>query len=611
MKNSLKLDRVLKKPEVIFLAVGLLVGLLFCVFIPYGAGFDEEAHTIRFFDISGLHMIPNRGVENGDYSLSEFYTLSYQRRYFETSAIDQFEAKTFLTKANWQSMVDGSTRSAYFPLLYFPQAMIAGIFWRVFDWPILPGILAMRIFGLLIYLFLCFLTIRNLPFGKFVFLVLALTPMALFEASTINTDLITNAVSFLFIGFVLKVYTQKETPIDNKKMWLIALLTVLVGCVKPGTFFVLLLLFLFIRKKFASKKAPYVIIGSAVISVLITIIWAFIAVANYHDHTTDKTLMSQLFLVVNNLSDFIPGFIKGFILSLGSDYKDWVGAYGYWAGNVPVLTYILFPLALVLAVLCEARNKLLSTRGRIAVFAIGVICLFGIGSFQFVMGYQPGVVAAGAMGRYFTPFTPILFLALAGIFNLPESSQKIVGWTSLVLIIATVANFGYGIYRTYYTKCVYAVSPSQPCTLPVYKNIDLTTPYIAPVTAQTQVRQSFTSQCTEINSVKVRIQTAQGIAQDTLTLSVLDETQKVLSTMEYPLSSLKANEVIDLPVKYKVPKGEPTLWIQASVNSPGGHPAEVGLLGRQGAQIYPDGVLLFNQQEQDADLFFQYTCADQ
>ena len=611
MKILLKLDKLLKKPEVLLLVIGLLVGLLFCVFIPYGAGFDEEAHTIRFFDISGLHFVPNRGVENGDYTLSEFYTLSYQRRYFETPAFDQFAADSFLAKANWQNMVDGNTRSTYFPLLYFPQAIIAGIFWRIFDWPILPGILAMRICGLLIYLFFCFLTLKNLPFGKLVFLVLALAPMALYEASTINADLITNAVSFLFIGYLLKIIAEKDVPVNSKKTLTIILLTLAVGCVKPGTFFVLLLLVMLKRNKFTSKKARWWIAGSAIFSLLIMVIWAFVAVVNYRYYNTDRTLMSQIMLVIKNLPDFIPGFLKGFFLSLGADYKDWVGAYGYWAGQVPVLTYIFFPLALLLAVIAEVRNKQISGPARAAIFIIGVVCLMGIGSYQFVMGYQPGLATGGAMGRYFTPFAPLLFLASAGIFTLNEPARKAAGWLSAVLLIATLAVYGAGIYRTYYTKCVYAVSASQPCTLPVYKNLDLANPFTAAVNVQTQVRQSFIPQCKEISAVKVRVLKVQGERQDKLTFSLLNQAQQPLFSKEIKLAGLQANEEIELPTPYKIPAGESALWLQLSLGSTASPAAEVDLLGRLNAKIYPDGRLLFNQQEQDGDLYFQYTCAVQ
>jgi hypothetical protein len=33
-------------PVTLFLIIGLIVGILYCIFIPYGAGFDEEQHVV-------------------------------------------------------------------------------------------------------------------------------------------------------------------------------------------------------------------------------------------------------------------------------------------------------------------------------------------------------------------------------------------------------------------------------------------------------------------------------------------------------------------------------------------------------------------------------------
>ena len=67
-------------PANLLLVFGLLFGIAFCIFIPYGAGFDEEQHLVRIFDIADFHFLPNRSAANGTASYSDFYSLSYQRR---------------------------------------------------------------------------------------------------------------------------------------------------------------------------------------------------------------------------------------------------------------------------------------------------------------------------------------------------------------------------------------------------------------------------------------------------------------------------------------------------------------------------------------------------
>jgi nitrate reductase gamma subunit len=52
--SLLKILKPRSRPELIFLSIAALAGLLFCIFIPYGAGFDESAHVIRVFDVANL-----------------------------------------------------------------------------------------------------------------------------------------------------------------------------------------------------------------------------------------------------------------------------------------------------------------------------------------------------------------------------------------------------------------------------------------------------------------------------------------------------------------------------------------------------------------------------
>ena len=605
-----KTDSLLKtlkprsRPELIFLSIASLAGLLFCIFIPYGAGFDESAHVIRVFDVANLSLLPNRG---NDQALGQFYLYSYQRQNFQAPAFDQFKKEIFLAKPWWDTMTSGETLSTYTPINYIFQSLVAGIGWQILNLPVLPVIILIRLVGFLFYLLACYFTLRLLPFGKWVFMVLALSPMALFQAATINIDGFTNAIGFLFIGDVLKIYAERETPIDSRRAWGLALLSILVGCVKPGTILLLLLLLILLKNKFRSKGLRWLVIGGAVLSVTITIVWASSLIVNL-EIGGGRTLMSEINLVFHNLPDFLGNFLRGTVRSLKIYYKDWVGMYGYWVGQVPVLTYLFYPLALLFAYFADAKSHRITRGTRISIFFIGVICLLGIASYEFIFNYTPGIQGSGANGRYFLPFIPVAFLALAGSLSLPERWQKIAGGLSLACILAAVSLYGYGLYRTYYTNCVYAVTPAHPCTLPIYKNVDVATPYVAHVKADTNVSQSFTPLCSDVDAVQVRFQSASAGPQDRVTIVISDEKHQPLASQEFLLAPLKYGTMLKIPLQQKVVPGKTKLWISLSLPPQDSKDTDLGLLGRSGAATYPDGELLFNQQPQDGDLFFQYTC---
>jgi hypothetical protein len=432
--------------------------------------------------------------------------------------------------------------------------------------------------------------------------------MALFQAATLNTDGFTIACSFLFIGVLLNVFLRAEKKIHLSDAWKIALVSVLVGCAKPGTILLLFLLIILIKHVPERKAVNIIIFAGIFLSLAISLGWMSLVVANSNIWTGQKTFSSQLGLVLANFSDFLKIYFKGIAISLKGYYTGWVGVYGYWVGQVPLAVYILFPLALLAAYFTEAKLDTYHWGKRLAVFLIGLVCLAGIASFQYIAGYTPGVQHSDSVGRYFLPFSSLVFLAFCGSFSFHSKTQKIARILTIGLIISTLVFYSLGIYRTYYTQCVYPVSAARPCTLPVYKNVDLNDRYVARVKPSQQVNQSFVSECKEIDSVKVRVQSVVDNAKDSVIFTVLSDNQHAIASQVFDLSGLKQDEMLTLPVQIKTVPGKSSLWLNLSL-SPGDSPdADLGLLGRSGAALYPAGILLFNDSVQDGDLYFQYTC---
>ncbi|HTX90843.1 MAG TPA: DUF2142 domain-containing protein [Anaerolineales bacterium] len=592
------------RQEFILISLGLLIGLLFSIFIPYGAGFDEETHTIRTVAISQLNFIPNQGNAK---TLWQLYDYSYQRRNFQTPAFDQFKKGILLAAPDW-GYGSGSTYSTYFPANFILPAAIAAIFLLGLHFPLLPTIILMRLVGFIFYLAACTLTLRILPTGKWIFLVLAFTPMALFQAATINGDSFTIACSILFIGVFLKIFLKPEKSMGAKEAWLIALVSVLIGMTKSGTILLLLTLFLFLRFKAENKAVPFIIVSGALVSLIVSIGWMTSNVVNANLWANPRTYTGQLKLVLSNFPDFVSIYIKGIYLSLNQYYTGWVGVYGYWVGEVPAAVYLLFPLALLAAFLSEAKYPDFHKKHRLIILLISIICLVGIDSYEYIGGYVPGVQMTSKVGRIFLPFSPLLLLAFSGWLSNGARLRKISQIVCVGLCAIAVGAYSYGLYLTYYTDCVYQVTPSRPCTLPVYKNIDVLNPYLAEVNDNIYVLQSFKPECSNISSVIVRVETSAGGPADNLVFSVLDENKNVLASNEFSIPAMKQRDLLRLPVQAGVSGGHPTLWISVSIPAGDSSSAAVGLLGRQNGSIYPDGELFFNQEPQDGDLFFQYTC---
>ena len=89
MKNSRSFALKVFDPAFVFAVLGILIGGLYCLAIPYGAGFDEERHMVRIYDLSGGYILPNHNPPTfkATTTLKEFADLSYQRRFTQSPEI--------------------------------------------------------------------------------------------------------------------------------------------------------------------------------------------------------------------------------------------------------------------------------------------------------------------------------------------------------------------------------------------------------------------------------------------------------------------------------------------------------------------------------------------
>lgn len=595
--------KFLQFPERFLLVFGIIVGLCYCLFIPYGAGFDEEAHMVRVFDISGLHFIPNISP----YTPSEFYTLSYQRRNYQSPAFDQFSPENLNQKINWNNMAGGYTISTHSPANYFLQAIVAGIGLRLFDAPILPVVFFIRLIGFAFYLFCCYWTIRLLPFGKWLFVVMAFLPMALFQQATITADGFTIAISFLFIGKVLNVYFRDEKKITFGDSLVLAIIAVLVGGAKSGTIVLLFLLLLLIHHRHESKAGRWVILGGVLLSIFVSLGWMLGVLFHQRILSGSHTFSSQVGLIVKNIPEFVTGYFAGIFASIPNYYKNWLASYGYWVGKVPTLVFILYPLAIIAALFCEQKAKPSGWKGRVFILLVGVVGLVSVTMYNFVGFYEPGRVMIDIVGRYFIPFMPLLFLSVSGLFEVKPNTQRVVQIVALVLTIGTVAFYSFGIYRTYYTKCVYPLSADHTCVLPVYKNLDIKNPPAAGLDKSTVIRQSIVPECNQITAVQFMAGIVNPASADEGELMITDNAGKQIAEQRFSISSINNGRFIKIPVSLDDFENK-TIWLNLSLPESDSSNAAINFYERAGAAIYPQGELLVNGIKQDADLVFQYTC---
>ncbi len=600
----------------IILITGFCLGILFCIFIPYGAGFDEEHHIMRIYDISGFNIMPNQEPGNKTIGFSEFFTLSYQRRYFQSSAIDLFNKDNFLTKANYDSMAITKTRSDYSPILFLPQAFVTGIIWRLFDIPIIPGVMILRLTGFLIYFLMVSLAIRFIPVGKWVLAVLAFSPTALFQAATINADVFTNGVCFFFIGYVLHLVVNDEKVISPNELWLLILATLLIGFAKPTISSLALLLLIIPKKKLGSKKNTILIFVIAVISIIINMGWTVLVnesvkIGNIDSGVLnpDVNLFEKFNLIFENPFDFVSLFFSGIFPSFIPRYQAWVGVYGYWVGTVPGVIYWLYPILVLSAVLADSHSTRYDKKTVIWLLVTFFICAFGISALN--TGLIAVSILAGtdrsildSQGRYFVPYMPLLVIALGSLIKTKFRDLFWPRWLAIALFVTISGFYTFGLFTTYYSDCGYEYFVGSNCRMPKYKNLEIADAPVVSLYQENSINQSFINTCREIENVQIYVKSTNsknGMIQVSL---INKDNSELLTSHLFDIENLNNQSFLTLPYSGLVDKGSEYVIDLKATDLDKSTGVDLGI---RPENVY-EGSLMIDDQLSDGDLIFFYTC---
>ena len=594
-------------PATFFLVAGLFVGILYCIVVPYGAGFDEERHLVRIYYMSQYQFLPNFP----DPKIHEdVFDLSYQRRLVQTPAFDMFSRENFWRRfSTFDKLRYGQrTQSIYSPVIFLPQALIGRGLWWKYDFPILPTIILQKIVGLLIYIAGGYAAIRAVPYGKWIFTAIALLPAALYQASTLNADGFTAAVSFAFIGWVLAVYVNESTGVQHRSVWMLIALSLLLGFAKPGAIILLPLLLLLIRHPFPSKKWMLLLGAGVLLAILANVGWWILATpGSVFSGGGVQSVSQQSSLILSEPVSFIKLLLQGMMLTFPDQVRGLIAAYGYGAGKVPEPVYFFSALCLLAAFLAEPRLVPIPVKTRIFLVGLFLFCTVAIYAVAFVPNYVTGgVLALAKHGRYYIPFVPLLFLGFSGLGLMRENLQRLAQFVAFGSFLLSIGFFSFGIYTAYYTYCGYDAYTGGTCTLPIYKNLEKEDAYEAAIYDGVLVSQTFTSQCSDLALVQVYVKSVPVGSTGSLRVSLLDENHQIIASQDFPTNGIIMEDY--LPFLVNPPPGHRNVNYEIQLESVNLSPGEEIRVLLTRTDYYP-GQLTVNGSTSRSDLLIHYTCA--
>lgn len=607
-KASVKMKGVkFSAAEIYFVIIALAFGLGVCFLLPVGGGYDEETHLIRVWELSSFTFLPNEKLGNEMPFPAVYWEMSYRRPFIVRAVEADFREKYQGLSIDAHDYIYGNveTRSVYSPPLLLPQAMVMRYLGRKLQLPALTVFYACRLVGLLGYLVLAWFSVRVIPFGKWTLAILASSPVAILQASTVSADAISNGIAILFIAASLALAGKKEL---NWKEWIsFTLLFLILFWGKLNIVPLALLPFLLLKpSQFKMRFGYWTLIATAVsLFVLEAVGWNLLAYSRLSTAAERADPLGQLHFILADPFGFST-ILANNIWTKTFDYlHDWIAIYGYNYWPVPAGVYYLYMADLLAALFTRVNERESDKRTRMALGVVFIITyLVTVLSLYITFTPVGSEVIDGVQGRYFITVMPLLFLALAcpptfKRIQLPVLLPAALGAASLILYVA-------GMYLSYHVPCGSQYYQAGLCYQPNYKNWAPDEVYSPPVSSQLTLAQEIVPECGGMTEVRIWMDAA-GSDPDGTTEFILTDAGKgrdivnvSILNSEFPSGNWYS---LKFPPDWTSNGRFYLLTIRGDKQSGGGPRIAYSLRPE-----YPAGKLFENDQALGQDLIFQTGC---
>lgn len=445
------------RPERIYPAAGLFLGLLFVFVLPPLSAPDEISHYVSAYQLSSRLMGKEATDRYGRVLLDArdaWVEDIYGDYVYETteegiwkadaaSSVQNTVLGETLTEDTYRFYHDLVTDSGFVPgqeselagrpadslyppvvttpLVYLPQALLMSAA-RLLSLGTLPMLFLGRLGNLLCFVGLTWLAMRRLPFGKEVLFGVALLPMTLHLSASYSYDGMIMGCFFLFAAVCLDLAYQKE-QVTWKDILLLAVLIAVAGPCKMVYAVLMGLCLLIPVGKFGGWRRWF--LAAAVVAFAWAAAMVLVnrqVVASYVEETEAYVMWAgepgfTLTLLLHQPLVLIRMFYQTFLWQTESYHLTMIGS--SLGGLDPVLDVpyplvVAFSLSLLGLTLRKPGENLAISRGqRLWILIVCAGCAAAIlGSMLIAWTPVSSKVINGVQGRYFLPFLPVLLMAV-------------------------------------------------------------------------------------------------------------------------------------------------------------------------------------------------------
>lgn len=435
--------------KVAFLII-IVFGLCLVFLTPIYGGPDEFEHIVRAELTSRGELIPQyidnpgNNLTHKDYiSIRSIYLINQKNEYHGAL----FQKTIFQTPWDTQK-IDYTPTFVYCafaqnPFYGYIAPAIGMFIAKKLDlnniWLLWLG----RLFNLILYAGIASYAIKKAPIYKEALFVCACFPLSIAQASIISIDATINSLMLLVIGYFLYMYELEDHALTWKHITIFSILTLLCALTKITFIALGLLIFLIPKSKFKNNKTNILkVIGFLAIS-LLTELWL-----KLYSNKVIANCGNRMYYLKNEASHkaYILHHPISYIKSmLHPQLHSFLLKNIFYFGNNGLINDATMGVALIsFLIFCiiYPQNKKIKRSGRIGIFFIGLIILFGTITTLYLSYTKRFDLILGVQGRYLLPllvFAPMI-LNINNTYK-PTFKVRLLLYT-LVIFFCTTLRFG-------------------------------------------------------------------------------------------------------------------------------------------------------------------------
>ncbi len=411
-------------PERVWVCLGLAFGGLLLAITPPFQAPDEQVHFYRAFQVSeGGFVAEKRDGRSGGWIPESLVAVTAPfmdlRFHPETkTTVDAIlVALSVPLDRSMRQFVGFENTTVQTPISYLPQSLGMSV-GKALDLGPLSLLYLGRGANVIASVLVILLAIRAAPVFKWVFVLLGLMPMAVFEMASVSADAVTNALALLFTAMILRL-ALTDAAVDPRALAALLATSVLLSLAKVA-YAVLILLFLAVPVSRLGGPRRYLAIFAALISLNAAVLggWGLLMQDVYAPITWMGHVdpAAQLRWIAANPVHFAGMLLDRFAgpgaLSL---WDLMVGRLLGWLDTpIPYTVIKSYQLVLIAAALFDSRSEIrVGARPKIVALAVLIVGLATIGTTLYLQAHAVGAdYLTGIHGRYLIPLSPLLLLVL-------------------------------------------------------------------------------------------------------------------------------------------------------------------------------------------------------